>query len=351
MSRTEQIYRLPLFVKSLLGPLLAALVLTGCASSGNRMVYTQPEDEFGEWIQSNRTILVTEATEVPEEVLLVRNSRILADTAKGAGKGFMGGAGVGATVGCVMLIWIPPPPVGCVLGAMMLAPPASIAGLAVGGVAGAAASEPEETSHSLSQRLAEAPVLMHEAVGRDTLEQMLSGALLEKADEHVHHTFLDHRHEPPRLVSPFDPAFRSSGEPLDAQGNRSGTIDEFDDLSGEENIDGILVLDLVQWGFAHKGEIDPEETDPELMLVLRASSTLHFSTKDRIEKTRLETQTYEGSWHRLSDFMAGNDGVLGQELQDGIHALAGYLLADLEHARREHRLKERGSADLRDQSF
>lgn len=326
------------FMKNLVVFALIAVAITGCASSGNRVVYTQSENEFREWSQRGRIILVTESRDVPEDILLVRESKRFVDAARGAGKGFVGGAGIGGAVGCVMLIWIPPPGLGCVLGAIVFAPPAAVAGLAVGGIAGAAGSEPRETSRPLA-RLREAPVLLHNASDWRDLEQSLSSALVEKANRRVPHTFRQHRHELPRPVFPTDRGFRDAATPPDPQWSRSGTDEEFEVLLRDRDIDGILVLDLVEWGFVHVGELDPEDADPELMLFLRASSTLHFVVEERIEKASFETQTYADSWHRLSDFTAGNGSVLGQELRNGVHGLADHLLADLEHARQEQKSK------------
>lgn len=343
MSRAVRIYSALHFMRIPSAFLLITLAVTGCASSGNRTVYTQPENELKEWSQTSRTILVTDAGDVPDAVLLVQDSQMFVDTAKGAGKGLMVGLTV-ATLGCRDTGsdhdgWA------CALGIVILAPPLALGGLAVGGIVGAAGSEPIESSYSLSH-FEKAPVLIDNASGWQDLERMLSTALIENADEHVHHAFQHHRHVPPGPNSTGS-GFQASASSLDYQWRRPGTIDGFEALLRNGNVDGVLVVDLVQRGFVSNGEPESEDADPELKLVLRASLTLHFSIEDEIENTRFETQRYESSWHRLSDFTADNGSVLTQELENGVDVLSDHLLTDLKYASSEHRLKTWKHADLR----
>lgn len=296
-------------MKALFMVLFAAVAAAGCAGHAHVPEYTQRESELPEppaWSPTDGTIAVTTSGRLPERVLLLRRTRVLNDTAKGAWDGLWRGLKYNAVAGG--------------------------AGMILGGIGAAVDGETVESAHALS-RLDGAPSILHDALGRNDLEGELAHAMVARSETQGRYTLrrfcADAR--PPASGSACDTHERAApvASPGDALAPRPATADEIQDILRAGEADGVLVLRIVQLGFAHEGRLDPDDVDPEVAVVTRAQPTLHFIAYNRVQRIVFETREYEGAKHRLSDLSAEDGALLDRGLERGAQVLSERLLTDL----------------------
>ncbi len=255
---------------------------------------------------------------MPDGVLVVRESQVLGDAAKGAGAGFMYGALGFAGLLCSA------GPYGCVYG-IIGAPFVGGAGMVVGSVYGAATSDPAETPHPLSDLPSEAPTTLESASHQQNLEEMLASTMVAAAVERTHHTLqlLPESWEGSDIPNPWRTVTMFTPEPRGES--------DFQGLLATGQTHGVLFLTFSQLGFTHQGAFDADDADPKLALVLRAKPSLYFLVGDRVRKASFKEQAYEGARHRLSELTQDKGRLLSEDLRNGIEVISDRFVTDLFH--------------------
>jgi hypothetical protein len=238
-----------------------ALLGTGCAAPH----WATAEEEVAVWLSEQpRAMQLKVEPALPEPKVRVRDRKASERAGKGA-LGAAGGAGLSILYGCMLY-----PPFGC-LGGVVMAPFAAIAG----GVAGAASVASVDSAHPIVEAQG-ARELYQRAVDRDTVQALLTQALLAESEK-----------------APVEHGLR-----LSLQAESGGTVTV-----------SLEALDFV-------GSVG-EDPGVSLLVVVRADVTTPETTSYRFAEA-----AYQGSQRPVSEWKADDAKLFREELAAAAQAIA-----------------------------